>query len=104
MFLAAAEAETVHAIAHLRALKGVGDTADNLKEAVEGETFEYKDMYPGMIETAKEEGNKAAERSFDFAKPGGKDPRRAVRKGFGQPKAGRGRIRLLRVPGVRLHL
>ena len=67
MFLAAAEAETVHAIAHLRAMDGVGDTTDNLKAAIEGETFEYKDMYPGMIEAAKAEGHKAAERSFDFA-------------------------------------
>lgn len=67
MFRAAAEAETVHALAHLRALGAVGATAENLKAAIEGETFEFKDMYPKMIAEAQEEGNKAAERSFDFA-------------------------------------
>ena len=67
LFRAAAAAETVHAHAHLRALKGVNSTAENLKEAVNGETHEFKSMYPDMIAAAKEEGHKAAERSFDFA-------------------------------------
>lgn len=67
LFRAAAEAETVHAHAHLRVLKGVGSTAENLKEAIAGETHEFKSMYPGMIATAQSEGNKAAERSFDYA-------------------------------------
>jgi rubrerythrin len=67
LFRAAAAAETVHAHAHLRALKGIGSTADNLKEAVGGETYEFQSMYPPMIEAAKEEGNKAAERSFTYA-------------------------------------
>jgi rubrerythrin len=67
LFRAAAEAETVHAHAHLRALGEVKGTADNLKEAVAGETHEFKSMYPGMIETAVKEGNKAAERSFRYA-------------------------------------
>jgi rubrerythrin len=67
LFRAAAEAETVHAHAHLRALKGIKSTAENLKEAISGETHEFKSMYPGMIEEAKEEGHKAAERSFAFA-------------------------------------
>lgn len=67
LFRAAAHAETVHALAHLRALKAVNDTAANLAEAVSGETHEFKNMYPGMIEDAKAEGNKAAERSFAYA-------------------------------------
>lgn len=67
LFRAAAAAETVHAHAHLRAMNGIGDTAANLKEAVAGETHEFKDMYPDMIEHAKAEGHKAAERSFVFA-------------------------------------
>jgi len=67
LFRAAAEAETVHAHAHLRTLKAVGGTAENLKTAVEGETHEFKAMYPEMIETAKTEGNAAAERSFNYA-------------------------------------
>jgi rubrerythrin len=67
LFRAAAEAETVHAHAHLRALGHVKDTAENLKDAIAGETHEFKNMYPGMIEQAKEEGNKAAARSFAYA-------------------------------------
>ena len=67
LFRAAAAAETVHAHAHLRTLKGVGATADNLKEAIAGETHEFKSMYPAMMEDAKAEDNKAAFRSFDYA-------------------------------------
>ena len=67
LFRAAAEAETVHAHNHLRALKGIGPTEENLKEAIAGETHEFKSMYPEMIEQAKAEGHKDAERSFRFA-------------------------------------
>jgi rubrerythrin len=67
LFRAAGAAETVHAHAHLRALGEIGTTADNLKVAVEGETHEFKQMYPEMINDAKEEGNKTAERSFVYA-------------------------------------
>jgi len=67
LFRAAAEAETVHAHAHLKALGDVGDTAANLKTAIEGETHEFKKMYPVMIQEAEEEGAKVALRSFRFA-------------------------------------
>ncbi|MCD6185210.1 MAG: rubrerythrin family protein [Deltaproteobacteria bacterium] len=67
LFRATAEAETVHAHAHLRAMKGISKTVENLKGAIVGEMFEFKEMYPGMIETAKKEGDKAAERSFIYA-------------------------------------
>jgi rubrerythrin len=67
LFRAAAAAETVHAHAHLRAMKGIGSTEENLKAAISGETFEFEDMYPPMIETAKAEGEKQAERSFTLA-------------------------------------
>ncbi len=67
LFRAAAEAETVHALAHLRALNGVKSTAENLKEAIAGETHEFNIMYPAMIGTAQLEGNKEAERSFRHA-------------------------------------
>ena len=67
LFRAAAEAETIHAMAHLRAMKAIGSTKENLKAAVSGETEEYKDMYPTMLEEAKVEGENAAERLFMFA-------------------------------------
>jgi rubrerythrin len=67
LFRAVAAAETVHAHAHLRALNGVGSTAENLQAAIQGETFEFESMYPPMIEAAKAEDNKQATRSFTYA-------------------------------------
>ena len=67
LFRAAAEAETVHAHTHLRTLKGVKSTLENLREAVSGETYEFKSMYPPMIAEAKAEDNEAAVRTFTYA-------------------------------------
>jgi rubrerythrin len=67
LFRAAAEAETIHAHNHLRALKGIGSTAENLEAAIEGETHEFTHMYPEMINAAKAEGNKEAEKTFSYA-------------------------------------
>lgn len=67
LFRAAAAAETVHAHNHLRIMGGVKSTMDNLKAAIEGETFEYKKMYPEFISEANKEGNKDAASSFDLA-------------------------------------
>ena len=67
LFRAAAAAEKVHAANHLRAAEKILSTKENLQEAISGETYEFETMYPPMIEDAKAEGNKAAERSFTFA-------------------------------------
>ncbi len=67
LFRAAAEAETIHAHNHLRELKGIKSTKENLEEAFGGETHEFMSMYPGMIEDAKAEGEKGALRSFQYA-------------------------------------
>jgi rubrerythrin len=67
LFRAAAEAETIHAHNHLKALDGIQSTEENLKEAVAGETHEFKNMYPAMIEAAQTDGDKKAERTFRFA-------------------------------------
>lgn len=65
LFRDTAEGETGHAHGHLDYLRKVGDpatglpigdTSNNLKAAVAGETHEYTDMYPGMARTAREEG------------------------------------------------
>ncbi|RJQ54234.1 MAG: rubrerythrin family protein [Actinobacteria bacterium] len=64
LFRAAAKAETVHALEHLRVLGEVGDTRQNLKEAIAGETHEFQSMYPGFIREAEAEGSKAALYSF----------------------------------------
>lgn len=67
LFRAAAEAETVHAHAHLRALGGIGSTEANLREALGGETHEFTEMYPRMIREATSEGFDDALRSFTLA-------------------------------------
>ncbi len=59
LFRAAADAETIHAHAHLRNMGGVGTTLENLKAAVAGETYEYTEMYPPMVGQAKAEGHRA---------------------------------------------
>jgi len=65
LFRDTSEAETGHAFGHLDFLKEVGDpvtnvpigtSEKNLKSAVEGETYEYTEMYPGFAKTAREEG------------------------------------------------
>jgi rubrerythrin len=67
LFRAAAEAETVHARNHLKAMGGIGGTKDNLKEAISGENYEFTQMYPAFIEQAKSENNKKAEITFSYA-------------------------------------
>lgn len=58
LFRTAAEAEAIHAAGHLASLSGVGTTAENLQAAFEGETYEYTEMYPPMIEQADAEGHR----------------------------------------------
>ncbi|CAG0931509.1 Rubrerythrin-2 [Planctomycetaceae bacterium] len=66
LFRTTAEAEKIHAEGHLAALDAVGSTADNIKAAIEGETHEFKEMYPPMLAQAEAEGSKAR-RMFGFA-------------------------------------
>jgi rubrerythrin len=65
LFRDTSEAETGHAFGHMDFLKEVGDpvtgvpigdTEKNLKSAVEGETYEYTQMYPGFAKSARDEG------------------------------------------------
>lgn len=80
MFEAASKAERIHAMNHTKVLVKMGgeplcyefdiqvsDTATNLRDAIAGETYEFTDMYPPMIATAKEEGAADAVRSFSWA-------------------------------------
>ncbi len=66
LFRTAAEAETIHAIGHFKAMGAIGTTAENLQEAVNGETYEYTEMYPPMLEQAENEGH-PAKRMFGYA-------------------------------------
>ncbi len=67
LFRAAAEAETVHAHAHLRVMGGIKSTLENLEEAIAGEGHEFMEMYPEFLEEARKEGVKPAEFSFKNA-------------------------------------
>lgn len=66
LFRTAAEAETIHALAHLGALGGIGSTADNLRAAFAGETYEYTEMYPPMLQQAIADDHRA-KRMFGYA-------------------------------------
>ncbi len=80
LFEATSKAERIHAANHTKALVKlggepicyemsikVGTTAENLREAAAGETYEFSTMYPPMIEQAKAEGAREAERSCSWA-------------------------------------
>lgn len=67
LFRAAAEAETVHAHNHLRALNAIRSTMDNLQAAISGETHEFKKIYLELIEAAKAEGQKVADKNLRIA-------------------------------------
>lgn len=66
LFRTAAEAERIHAEGHLRAMDAVGSTAENLQAAIDGETYEYKEMYPPMLQQAEADNHKA-KRMFGYA-------------------------------------
>ncbi|QEK13574.1 rubrerythrin family protein [Crassaminicella thermophila] len=67
LFKAAADAETLHAHKHFEVAGKLKSTKENLEDAVNGETYEYKQMYPEFIKIAEEEGNKEAIRTFTYA-------------------------------------
>ncbi len=67
LFRATAEAETIHAHAHLKAMGGIKSTAENLKAAMSGEIYEFEEMYPPFIKEAEGENNAAAVRTFKLA-------------------------------------
>jgi rubrerythrin len=67
LFRAIAAAETVHALAHFRAMGAVGTTHENLKTAQEGERYEFKEMYPPFLAESITDGHRAAELTFKYA-------------------------------------
>lgn len=59
LFRATAEAETFHAKGHLKSMDGIKTTTENLETAIAGETYEFTEMYPPMLEQAEAEGHRA---------------------------------------------
>lgn len=66
LFKTTAQAEQIHAEGHLKALEAIASTAENLQSAINGETYEYTEMYPPMADLAVEEGHRA-KTMFRFA-------------------------------------
>ena len=65
IFQETADNEKEHAKLHFQALQGIGDTAANLKAAMEGENHETSQMYPEMAKVAREEGFEEIARMFE---------------------------------------
>ena len=88
LFRAAADAETVHALGHLANMGGIGTTRENLEAAVAGETYEFSEMYPPMLEQAKAEGHKA-KHMLGFATAAEEVHARLFKQALDAMKAGR---------------
>ena len=67
LFRAVAHAETLHALTHFRSAGEVGTTAENLKAAIAGESYENTQMYPAFMKDAEDEGETRALKSFHWA-------------------------------------
>jgi len=67
LFRAAAHAETIHALNHLKAAGEIKSTTENLQAAIGGENYEANAMYPPMLAEANASGEKVAARSFEWA-------------------------------------
>ena len=80
LFNCTAEAERVHGNLHFKALKdihgdfavtsmagfGIGSTSENLQKGIDGETFEFTEMYPAFIEVAKMQGEDEAVKAMRY--------------------------------------
>lgn len=64
IFLKTADNEKEHAKLWFKELAGIGNTAENLAAAAEGENYEWTDMYEGFAKTAEEEGFTALAAKF----------------------------------------
>ena len=64
IFQKTADNEKEHAKLWFKELEGIGNTAENLLHAAEGENYEWTDMYEGFAKTAEEEGFKALAMKF----------------------------------------
>ena len=64
LFLKTADNEKEHAKMWFKELGGIGNTAENLQHAAEGENYEWTDMYAGFAKTAEEEGFHALAAKF----------------------------------------
>ncbi|MCF6308850.1 MAG: rubrerythrin family protein [Sulfurimonas sp.] len=88
LFRTTAEAEKIHASGHLKAMDKIDSTLDNLKAAIQGETYEFEDMYPPMYEQAKKDNHKA-KKMFGYAMEAEKVHAELYNKAFQAVKDGK---------------
>ena len=88
LFRTTAEAERIHAAGHLKAMDKIGTTLENLEAAINGETYEFEDMYPPMYEQAKAENHKA-KKMFGYALEAEKVHAELYNKAFQAVKEGK---------------
>lgn len=88
LFRTTAEAERIHAEGHLKAMDKVGSTLENLEAAIGGETYEFEDMYPPMLEQALAENHKA-KKMFGYAVEAEKVHAELYKKAFQAVKDGK---------------
>ena len=113
LFRSIAEGETGHTFGHFDFLASVGDpvtdepvgsTAQNLRSAIVGETYEYTEMYPGFARTARDEGFDEVAEWFETLAQRGEESRHPVHPG---PRVGQltsaSRPSLLGATGAALH-
>jgi rubrerythrin len=68
LFKVIAKSETIHALNHLKILREVKSTEENLNLSIKGENYEFSQMYPKFIDDAGRVGESDAMRSFTLAK------------------------------------
>ncbi|MCB2186002.1 MAG: rubrerythrin family protein [Deltaproteobacteria bacterium] len=89
LFRAAAESEAIHATNHLKAMQGIGSTAENVEAALKGEVDEFDAMYPMFIDQARRDANNDALNSFFWANEAEKQHGAFYERALAAVKAGK---------------
>ena len=87
IFRAVAKAKMFHGLSHFRAANFADTTAENLKQALEEETYDYKNAYPAMIQDAVSDDALAARHSLEYGMSIGPVISKFISKAISQPDA-----------------
>lgn len=89
LFKSVSEAETIHALNHLRTMKSVKSTLDNLTASLNGEVYEHTKMYPDFIKDADSENRNDGKRTFSYANEVEKVHAKLYEEAIGAVKSGK---------------
>ena len=87
IFKAVATAKMFHALSHFRATNSVDTTTENLKQALEEETYDYKNAYPSMVQDAVKDDALAARHSLEYGMSIGPVLAKLIGKAISDPSA-----------------